>query len=206
MRWIVLVSILSVSLLGADCSKNDLSGDPDTSYKLLFVGNSLTYGNNLPHLVEKEAGAMGISLSTTMIANGNYALIDHWNDGLVQKEIEKGHYHFVIIQQGPSSQAEGRRMLIEDGKKYADLCKDHGSVLCYFMVWPAREYYHTFDDVIKNHQDAARLNKAVLIPVGEVWKKHFDENNDFDYYGNDGFHPSLKGSQRAAEIIVSTLF
>lgn len=74
------------------------------------------------------------------------------------------------------------------------------------MVWPSMTYYNTFDDVIKNHRDAARLNDAILIPVGEVWKKHFDETNSFDYYSSDGFHPSLKGSKEAARVIISTLY
>ncbi len=206
MKWFNFLFILCVSLLGADCSKDPVSGDHRLNYKLLFIGNSLTYTNNLPELVENEALKKNISLSTNMIANGNYAIIDHWEDGLVQKEINHGNYDFVIIQQGPSSQAEGRRMLIEDGKNYADLCQANGSELCYFMVWPSQTYYHTFDGVIKNHTDAAMQNSAILIPVGAIWKKHFDETNNFDYYGYDGFHPSLKGSQIAAEVIVSTLF
>jgi len=73
-----------------------------------------------------------------MIAIGNYAIIDHWNDGTAVDEINTGKYHFVIIQQGPSSQEEGRQMLIEDGKRYSTLCKNNNSQLCYLMVWPSR--------------------------------------------------------------------
>ena len=73
------------------------------------------------------------------------------------------------------------------------------------MVWPSREYYHTFDGVIENHREAAKINNALLFPVGEVWKKHFEGTNNFDYYGPDQFHPSEKGSQAAAEIIAQEL-
>lgn len=74
------------------------------------------------------------------------------------------------------------------------------------MVWPSLGYCYTFPKVIKNHNDAANKNDAILLPVGEVWKEHFDETDNFDYYGNDDFHPSLKGSQIAAEVIVEYLF
>ena len=78
----------------------------------------------------------------------------------------------------------------------------------YFMVWPSLTYYHTFKGVIKNYTDAARINDAILCPVGEKWKKHFDTTQNFDYYSSDGFHPSLKGGQEenAADIIVEYLF
>ena len=141
-----------------------------------------------------------------MIAKGNYAIVDHWSDGEVQKEIARKIYDFVIIQQGPSSQAEGREMLINDGKKYKDLCEENDTKLVYFMVWPSRTYYETFDDVIKNYRDAASINEAILCTVGEVWKEHFDLTDNFDYYGVDGFHPSLMGSQVAAEVIIDSLF
>jgi hypothetical protein len=175
-------------------------------FNILFIGNSLTYINNLPELVEKSAKLKGITIETKMIANPDYALIDHWNDGKVQKLIASKKYNFVIVQQGPSSQTEGRNMLIIDGKKYSDLCKINGAQLCYFMVWPAMTNYDTFEAVIKNHTDVAVMHNAILLPVGEVWKNHFDSTNNFDYYSADGFHPSLKGSQVAADIIVTHLF
>ena len=74
------------------------------------------------------------------------------------------------------------------------------------MVWPSLTYYHNFAGVIQNHRDAAQINNAILCPVGEVWKSHFDTTNNFDYYGSDGFHPSPKGSQVAADVIVEYLF
>lgn len=173
---------------------------------ILFIGNSLTYSNNLPQLVIKAGRKKGVRIKTKMIAHSNYAIMDHWNDGEVQKEIASKKYNFVVLQQGPSSQPLGREILIEYGKKYKDLCKKNNTKLSYFMVWPSLKYYHTFDGVIKNHKDASRFNDAILCPVGTAWKKHFDTTQNFDYYGSDGFHPSLKGSKVAANVIVEHLF
>lgn len=86
------------------------------------------------------------------------------------------------------------------------LCDETNAKLVYFVVWPSLGYYNTFDGVIKNHKEAAKINKAIICPVGEVWKAHFDKTNQFDYYGPDGFHPSVLGSKVAADIIVNTLF
>lgn len=173
---------------------------------ILFIGNSLTYTNNLPALVKKRAKLQGIKINSKMVAFPDYAITDHWNDGKVQKLIAGKKYDFVIIQQGPSSQNSGRNMLIEYGKKYTSLCELNNAKLCYFMVWPSLTYYHTFDKVIKNHEDAATINNAILLPVGKVWKAYFDRTNDFHYYSPDGFHPSLAGSQIAAKVIVEYLF
>lgn len=183
-------------------TQNGLNAD----FHILFVGNSLIYSNDLPKLVKKKAEQKGIHIKTKMLALPNYAIHDHWEDGNVQKLMANKKYDFVIIQQGPSSQKDGRKILIEYGKKYKELCKENNSKLCFFMVWPSLNYYHTFDGVIKNYTEAAFMNNAILCPVGKVWKKHFDSTNSFDYYGPDGFHPSLTGSLVAADIIVESLF
>ena len=192
--------------INCNSSKTQQLKTNSKTVSILFIGNSLTNTNNLPDLVKTEAKKQGILIKTKMIAFPNYALLDHWNDGMVQKEIRSKTYDYVIIQQGPSSQTFGREILIDYGKKYSDLCKENNTQLCYFMVWPSLSYYKTFEGVIKNHKEAAQINNAILLPVGEVWKSYFDASKKLDYYSNDGFHPSLKGSQVAAETIVHYLF
>lgn len=172
---------------------------------ILFIGNSLTYTNNLPELVKTKAKYSGYNIHAEVIAFPNYAISDHWKDGKVQKLISSKKFDIVIIQQGPSSQSEGKKMLINYGKKYNDLCLENNVLLAYYMVWPSLRYYHTFDDVIKNHQLAAKMNNAILCPVGKVWKNYFDSTKKFDYYGLDSFHPSPKGSKVAAEVIFNSL-
>lgn len=177
----------------------------DPSTNLVFIGNSLTYTNDLPSLVEKYAKTKGIIVKTKMIALPNYGLEDHWNDGEIQKLIKSKNYDYIIIQQGPSSQEYGRISLLEYGKKLNDLCKENKTKLVFLMVWPSKKYYHTYDRVIKNYTNAANQVSALLCPVGKVWKAHFDKTKDLSYFGVDGFHPSLKGSKIAAEVIVNSI-
>lgn len=208
---IVCISCLSTHItqesgIKTSDQQDDNHNISNEEYDLLFVGNSLTYSNNLPRLVTQEAKRKGIVITTTMLTKPNYAIVDHWRDKEVQRLIKTKKYDFVIIQQGPSSQADGRAMLLNSGKEYSNLCDANGTKLAYFMVWPSRIYYHTFDGVIKNYTDAATKNKAILCPVGKVWKQHFDKTNDFSYYSPDQFHPSLSGSRAAAKVIVESLF
>ena len=205
-KLILIFFALIITNSHSNCQKEISNNTSKSNINVLFIGNSLTYTNNLPELVKKNAKLKGIKIDIKMIAFPNYAIEDHWNDGQVQKLISSKKYDFVIIQQGPSSQNDGRKMLIEYGKKYKNLCELNEVKLCYFMVWPSLKYYHTFDDVIKNYIDAASINNSILLPVGSVWKDNIDSTNSKEYYGSDGFHPSLMGSQIAAKVIVEELF
>ncbi|MCA0153493.1 SGNH/GDSL hydrolase family protein [Winogradskyella vincentii] len=194
-----------ILLFAATLSFGQKNNDQKKTVSILFIGNSLTYYNNLPELVKQTAREYNVRVKYEMVAKPNYAIVDHWAEGKVQKLITKKKFDYVILQQGPSSQYEGRQMLIESGKDYKQLCDKTNTKLCYYMVWPSRTYYHTYDGVIKNHRDAAKLNDAILLPVGEVWKAYFDRTDNFQYYGPDGFHPSLLGSKVAARVITEKL-
>lgn len=174
--------------------------------KILFAGNSLTYTNDLPAIVARLAKEKGIDVVTETLAFPNYALEDHWNDGRLQMLIREKKFDFVIAQQGPSSQAEGRAMLLDYGARLKALCEANAVKLAFLMVWPAYSNLHTFDAVIKNYTDAAESTHSLLCPAGAVWRKHFTSTGDYSYYGPDLFHPSEKGSEVVAGVVVETLF
>jgi lysophospholipase L1-like esterase len=194
---LIIASALFMVASQPDPSRRELS--------VLFIGNSLTYANDLPGLVKKIAFEKGVVLRADMVAYANYALEDHWKDGEIQRLIAAEKYHFVIAQQGPSSQEDGRRMLIEYSQRLSKLCARHGCELALFMVWPARSNHHAFEQVSTNYRDAATSAGALLCPVGEKWKAYMESTGDYSYYARDGFHPTLKGSRAAAEVIVEVI-
>jgi lysophospholipase L1-like esterase len=180
--------------------------DTTKQKSVLFIGNSLTYTNDLPAMLAKIGKEQEVTIATKTVAYPNYALEDHWNDGHVQQLIASKKYDFVVVQQGPSSQADGRAMLFDYGARLKTLCDAYNTKLAFFMVWPALSNIHTFDGVIKNYTDAAVETGSLLCPVGKIWKEHFSATNDYSFYGPDMFHPSQKGSENAAMIIYSTIF
>lgn len=178
----------------------------DKKSTILFVGNSLTYTNNLPDLVKVFAKDKNKNIEVDMLALPNYALVDHLADGELQQKIKSKKYQYIVVQQGPSSQAEGRALLLEAAAVINELCIENDAQLAIFMVWPAYDNYYNFDGVIKNYTEAANINKAILCPVGKKWKEYIDATGDLSYYGPDLFHPSLKGSEEAAKIIYECIF
>lgn len=174
--------------------------------KILFVGNSLTYTNDLPKILEEVSGNFAENIITKSLCFPNYAIIDHLNEGKLQEILSKEKFDYLVVQQGPSSQSEGKKMLIEDGKKLKKLCDKYNIKMAYFMVWTSKEWYHTFDLVIENHKIAAKKNNALLFSVGEIWKEYNTFKNVESLYSFDGFHPSKAGSFLATLVMFHKLF
>ena len=173
---------------------------------ILFVGNSLSYSNNMPKILECIGQEYDLNIKTKCLCKPNYAIIDHLNEGELQKILNTKPYNYIIIQQGPSSQEQGRRMLIEDGAKVNELAKKHNAKLGYYMVWPSKYYYHTFEKVIANYTEGAKTNKALLFPVGRIWKAYENRGGYTLLYDSDNFHPSKAGSFLAALTIFRKLY
>lgn len=210
----ILLALLFLNVTAGACKKSKLPVQPptvittpsDSAKKILFVGNSLTYTNDLPGIVTNIGKSRGVEIVTEMLAYPNYALEDHWNDGRLQTLIATKKYHFVVVQQGPSSQMDGRIMLLDYGARIKNICTPHNTKLAFFMVWPAQVNFHTFDGVIANYTDAAIATNSLLCPVGKLWKEYFLSSGDYSYYGPDMFHPSQMGTANAAQVIYETLF
>jgi len=181
------------------------SGFAQNKITVLFVGNSLTYSNNLPELVKQIAACDSVTLEYTMLANPNYALIDHWHEGIVITEIQSKKYDFVVVQQGPSSQPEGRTMLINDGLTFAKLCAANHSQLAFFTVWPSKVRSFDFPGVLESYRMAADSSKSILCPAGNAWLGLLNNYPEFKLYSDDNFHPAYKGSFLAALVIYGRL-
>jgi hypothetical protein len=165
---------------------------------VLFVGNSLTYTNNLPEIISYLFANEKISLTYKTFTFSDYSLEDHWNDGMVEAEITTGKYDYVVLQQGPSALDESRVLLIEYVKKFAALCKDTKTKPLLYMVWPSQSRLFDLERVIKNYTDAARISNSVLCPAGLAWKYTWDDDKELLLYSADGLHPTLQGSLLAA--------
>ncbi|HEX6100106.1 MAG TPA: SGNH/GDSL hydrolase family protein [Thermoanaerobaculia bacterium] len=166
--------------------------------RVLFVGNSLTYTNDLPGMVARLGELDGQRIECVTAARPNYSLGDHLDAGSVQK-LAKKRWDLVVLQQGPSSLEESRRDLIRDAKRMAELFE--GTPVAMLMVWPSRQYAGSWDRVIESYAQAAREVNGSLIPAGVAMRSA----SDLGVLGADGFHPSAAGTYLAALVTYRTI-
>jgi len=176
-----------------------------TKINALFIGNSLTYQNNLPELVKKIAACDGTQFSYNVFALPDYALEDHWKEGRAVKEIKSGDYNVVIVQQGPSSQTDAYLLLKDYGLKFSEVCKDNHSQLVFFMVWPSKARSFDFAGVYRSYKKAAIQTQSVFSPAGQAWLTLWKTHPDFLLYGPDNFHPHANGSLLAALVLYGSI-
>lgn len=71
-----------------------------TTLRVLFVGNSLTYYNDVPSMVAAlvRASDSGAVVESDMLADGGATMRDHLTDGAFARVLESTHYDIVVLQ------------------------------------------------------------------------------------------------------------
>ena len=69
-----------------------------TRLRLLFVGNSHTFFNDMPEMVAERFRKDGYDCEVAMIAHGGWSLSQLVEEPEVQFNIRYGHYDYVMLQ------------------------------------------------------------------------------------------------------------
>lgn len=194
-----LFCLLAALALSA-CSANEPADAPPL--QVLFVGNSLTYTNNLPAVVEalgRQPGAQVIR--SGMVAYPNFSLADHLTQGDAVTEIQSGRWSVVVLQQGPSGLPESRTELVASTRQYLTLTRPVHARIALLGVWPANDRLTAFDSVTASYSAAAQAVDGVLLPAGRGWTAAWQTQPSLALYGPDGFHPGPLGTLLAALVV-----
>ncbi|HEU5220146.1 MAG TPA: hypothetical protein VFU23_15910 [Gemmatimonadales bacterium] len=209
-RWIarcaLLLSPISCGLSGTS-PNDDPHPDPAAATRILFVGNSLTYVNDLPGMVKALADSAGIpTVQTAQVARPDYSLEDHWNDGQARRVIGQGGWHYVVMQQGPSAVLANRANLRQWVATFSDLIRSKAGTPALYQVWPQQVNFSDFEASSESYRLAALDVNGILLQAGNAWRAAWARDPSLLLYASDGLHASVSGSYLAALTIFGGIF
>jgi hypothetical protein len=170
---------------------------------VLFIGNSLTYTNNLPGTVAALARAAGDTIRVGEVALPNFAVIDHALGMSNAIDVIKSQsWELVVLQQGPTTTAINRDTLIIATKALDPIVKAAGGRTAQMMTWPQSGFPQQFPAVRASSLAASKsVEGGVFIPAGEAWRVALERDPSLNLYGPDGYHPGALGTYLAALVI-----
>jgi hypothetical protein len=194
---------LAAALLILACVGSGEPSQPSSpSYHVLFIGNSLTAANDLPHTVAALAATVQESIAVEAVTRPNLAIIDHINGSSnAMQVLQQGRWDLVVLQQGPTSQQIGRDTLILAAKMLEPSVAAAGGKIAQLMVWPAAADLSSFDGVLQSCKDTASAVAGICLPAGQAWRSAWAIDPSLPFYGPDGFHPSELGTYLAALVV-----
>jgi len=198
---------------------------PDT-LRLLFIGNSHTYYNNLPWLVDSLSMSAGRKAIVDMSTYGGYRLEQHRADSQTVYKINHGPWDYVVLQeqsQIPTISYWRWNSMYPACWSFDTLIRANGAITALFMTWGWKnggqmvyqscssivfqDYFHMQDSVTASYEWIAQdIARDTLAPVGRAWRLARTLNSLVDLWEPDNYHPTLRGSYLAACVFYTKFF
>ncbi len=173
--------------------------------KLLFIGNSHTYMNDVPGMLQAIAAAAGPeSLAVASDAPPNFALIDHAN-GQAPKDIAAASWSIVILQQGWTPAGACRDTLRLATKMLAADARKVNAQVALYQVWTPIDRPAHMPGTIRSYELAADDVQGLLFPAAAAFQNALRRNPSLPMY-LDGLHASREGSYLVALVMYATIF
>ena len=194
--------------------------------KVLFIGNSYTNDNDLPQTIANIASSMGDNLQYGKNIPNGYSWRDHSTNSTTLNLIRQGGWNFVVLQEFSQYPSEPIDWVVNNVFNYAQFFDSEintynpNAETMFYMTWGRKDgdasrcsrlpevcTYTGMDDLTRErYMIMAEDNRAVVSPVGAVWRYIRDNYSDLELYDYDGSHPSYAGTYAAACCFYTAIF
>jgi hypothetical protein len=186
--------------------------------RILFVGNSLTYKNDMPQMVDRLAAADPGPLPVFVVSDTfGGSRLSYWADnGGLRNLLSTVPWNVVVLQEQSdiASFARADRVRLMDGplRSIDRQINDRGARTELFLTWAHEEgdfagdsYQAMQDRLATGYLEEAQAIGADVAPVGLAWSAAHTQAPSLQLWAGDGIHPSLEGSYLAACVMYASL-
>ncbi len=190
--------------------------------KVLFIGNSYTYVNDLPAMFDALSTSLGKTVTVGSKTNGGFTFQNHYNDQQTFTAMHQQEWNLVVLQAQSQEPSFPYDQVNTNTLPYSNLLADSAYAISpctnvmYYMTWgrengdPQWDSINTFAKMNERLYNAymrfADSAEAMVSPVAVAWKYVRDNYPAIQLYNGDGSHPSLEGTYLIACTFYASVF
>jgi hypothetical protein len=194
--------------------------------RVLFIGNSYIYTNNLPQVLKDVALSNGDDVIFDNSTPGGHTFQQHSTNATTLSKIAQGNWDYIILQEQSQRPAFPISQVQTEVFPYAayldSLAKAQNpcATVMYYMTWgrkngdasncqffPPLCTYAGMDSLLRlRYQMMADDNSSEISPVGPVWNYIRTNFPSIELYSADESHPNATGTYAGALSFYSAIF
>ncbi len=176
----------------------------------MFIGNSYTYVNDLPHQTARLAASARPpkTLETHFVGEGGATLQRLWETGAALEAIRKGKWDYVVLQEQSllGLGLNDPSMFHTYARRFDAEIKKAGARTVLYLTWARQDSPQSQALLTNAYTSIAAELKAIVAPVGVAWQRALQENPKLVLHVSDGSHPNLAGTYLAACVFYAVLY
>lgn len=181
--------------------------------RILMLGNSFTFTNDMPHTLAELTGG-----EVVCHTRGGARLSEHLNPGTklgarTQAALADEHWDYVVLQEMSHGPITSPKSFFSSVERLCRQIRENGAVPVLYATWAYQKggakltakgwnYDEMACKLFQVYHRAAQENHALVADVGQRFYELSDTQN---LYAGDGVHPNELGSRIAAETIAAVI-
>ncbi len=187
-----------------------------TTQRVLFIGNSFSFFNNISDVVAGIADSLadGPAVDATLFADGGMTLQWHLASGKAFAAIDGSRWDRVVLQEqsalgGGSEDGESKLsppgIFHESVRRFVPHIRAHGSAPLLLMTWARQRHPEEQPILADAYLTIARELSVPVAPAGLAWQEARRRWPDLVLHVADGSHPNPTGTYLSACVLYATL-
>ncbi|MFN8411125.1 MAG: hypothetical protein U0Z26_01930 [Anaerolineales bacterium] len=206
---------LCILLFSSGCSSPCESG---SCIRILFLGNSYTFVNDLPATLTALAKSGGHKIETGISAEGGMTLANHVDSANTANQLTSSKWDIVVLQeqsQIPSVKQMRMDQMYPAARKLVPQIEAVGARPLFFITWGHRNgwpenglttYESMQAQINRGYMNISYELNAEMSPIGFAWEETVKTHPEINLWQDDGSHPTAEGTYLAACVFYATLF
>ncbi len=185
----------------------DTGGIRDPTSRVLFLGNSHTYVNQLPCLVQRLGATLGqrIHLEVVAVARDGATLEEHWGDGPTRALLEGRKWDFLVLQEQGRRPAEHPEETSAAVRRFAEMGHRMGARVVLYIPPAARGRWSDLRRVAPVYRQIAAATRSTIAPAAQAWEAVRRADSTLDLHDADGIHANPIGSYLTACVLLGVI-
>ena len=176
------------------------------TYRILFYGNSHTFGHDLPELIAEMIKSDGSDETAYVEYAGGLGFLEEaWKHPSTRPKLESLPWTHVILQAQKYSQSGKYEYSTKEAIEMAQFIQNLGAKAIFFPEWGQRGKEDEGRRVHALHESIARKSQATVAPVGLAWDRALEKDLAVKLHAADGNHQTIHGAFLTASVLYATI-
>ncbi|MBN2007061.1 MAG: SGNH/GDSL hydrolase family protein [Anaerolineae bacterium] len=176
-----------------------------STQRILFLGNSYTYCNELPTMLAQLAAAGGKDVDVHQVTAGGVTLEWHAQNEATLAALYEA-WDFVVLQEHSIRPIQDTPRMSIAAAVLHQIIASIGAQTVLFMTWARQHFPEMQAGLARVYTEIAQEIGARVAPVGLAWEAALAADPSLALYTEDKSHPTPLGSYLAACVFYATFF
>ena len=173
--------------------------------RVLFVGNSLTFYNDLPGLVQQMSAREERPLEVQSVTSAYASLQWHWAMGKPQELLAQGKWDYVVLQEFSRRPVTDPQNSAKYFELFAAEARQAGAKPLIFQNWTRAGHDSEYAAMLATYQTVKAQTGGAIVPIGAAWLMCAQEHPEITLFLDDR-HPTDEGTYLAACVLYGAIY